>query len=71
MNRLKPILITILAALLLGVIVWPASAQTPSLIHAEVDRTSLSTDEVLVLTVRIDASSGLTASPVMPALDGF
>jgi hypothetical protein len=71
MKRVKPVFIGIIAILLLGVIVWPAYAQTPGVIHAEVDRTNLSTNELLVLTVTVDATKGASTSPNMPPLDGF
>jgi hypothetical protein len=71
MKRLKPIFISMITIIFLGVFVWPVYAQTPDVIHAEVDRTNLSTDELLVLTVTIDATTGDSTSPNIPPLDGF
>lgn len=71
MKRAKPLLVGMITILLLGVIVWPVFAQTPSVIRADVDRTSLSTDELLVLTIIIDTTAGALSSPNIPPLDGF
>ena len=53
----------------------PALGQTLStrgpVIEAYVDRTTLSTDEWLTLTVAIDAFEAMLAEPQLPALDGF
>lgn len=56
----------------MAICVLPAFAQTPSVIKAEVDRTHLSTDEILVLTVTINAASGRgETSPNVPPFTGF
>lgn len=74
--------VKVLATIILALAVLPwlgtgaARAQTPgagqSPIQAEVDRTELSTDETLLLTVTVRSSSLLnTPSPELPALPGF
>ncbi len=59
----------IIALLILVMMVWPALGQSP--ITAEVDRTSLSTDETVALTVRINGTTGNPTAPELPPLDGF
>lgn len=59
-----------LVVLLLGGLVLPAAAQSGGVVTAEVDRTSLSTDEVLLLTVTVDLATD-AGQPSLPALDGF
>ncbi len=59
----------IVTLFLLATAVWPALAQSP--ITAEVDRASLSTDETVALTVRINGATGNPAAPQLPPLDGF
>ena len=56
MKKAKVLGITIIIVLLIGLFALPAGAQSP--VTAEVDRTQLSTDEALVLTIAIDASAG-------------
>jgi hypothetical protein len=63
-------ILAVLALPLLGI--EAAQAQGPGPIHAEVDRTSLSTGETLMLTVTVNNSTALTAPrPGVPALQGF
>ncbi len=56
-----------------GVLFAPAitHAQGPDIIQAEVDRTNLSTDESLVMTVTINAASGRPSQPVLPPMAGL
>ena len=71
MKKSKLAIIAVLCLLLVAVSAGPAFAQHPEVITADVDRTVLSTDEVLMLTVAINASSSLSAPPALPALNGF
>ncbi len=56
---------------LVGLLALPITAQTPAPIHAQVDRTSLSTDDVLMLSVTIDATNGTFPQFTLPPLEGF
>ena len=49
----------------------PSHAQGPEIIQAEVDRTNLSTDESLVLTITINAANGRPSQPVLPPMAGL
>ncbi len=49
----------------------PSHAQGPDIIQAEVDRTNLSTDESLVLTISINAANGRPSQPVLPPMAGL
>jgi hypothetical protein len=58
--------------ILLLVLVTPGYAQGNGVISASVDRTTLSTDETLTLTVELSAADGINLSrPALPSLDGF
>jgi len=59
----------IIALFILVMMVLPALGQSP--ITAEVDRASLSTDETVALTVRINGAAGNPVAPELPPLDGF
>lgn len=61
--------ITLIMFLLLSVVVSHAQSQNP--LTATVDRTSLSTDETLTLTVTLDATVSNPPKPALPALEGF
>ncbi len=50
---------------------WPAYAQKPDIVTAEVDRSELTTDEYLKLSVKINLDYGSITEPVLPPLDGF
>ena len=69
-NTAKQLSIILLGVLLLALAVVPASAQG-SPVTASVDRMSLSTDEMLTLSVTVDSGAGQSGQPVLPALDGF
>jgi len=69
MKKSKVLIIGIISILLMGVFALPAGAQSP--VTAEVDRSRLSTDEVLTLKVTIDSSAGQPSQPALPPLDGF
>ena len=67
---LIPIILVLLVLPFAGVDSARAQGQNP--IHAEVDRTSLSTGETLLLTITASSTSILNAPrPQMPALAGF
>lgn len=70
MSRTKIIAIAVMSVALLGALVLPGLAQSP--ITAEVDRTYLSTEELLTLVVSVDTSTGdADSAPQLPALGGF
>lgn len=71
MNKSKTFFIVIISIVLLGAFATPASAQTNDIITAEVDRTAITTDDILLLTVSVDAAAGNASDPALPALDGF
>ncbi len=71
MKMQKLIAAMLLGGLLLGIHALPAFAQATGVISAQVDRTSLNSDESLLLTVTIDASDGQPSLLVLPDLDGF
>jgi hypothetical protein len=64
-------LIPIILALLFLSSVGTGFAQGQEVISAEVDRTTLSTDEVLTLTVRLNDSAMSVPRPTLPSLQGF
>lgn len=66
LNRIWRILLTLL---LLSLWTLPARAQSP--ITAMVDRTSISTDDFVNLTVVVSSQALSTPSPDLPPLDGF
>lgn len=68
-KRLAFVAIGIIA--LLSALALPATARAAEVVWAEVDRTTLSTDEWLTLTVTVDAIDGMLAQPILPRLDGF
>ena len=74
MKFTKPILTLALITLaFVGVLFAPAMtlAQGPDIIQAEVDRTNLSTDESLVLTITINAIAGRPSQPALPPMAGL
>ena len=71
MKKSKLAITSILSLFLAMILTGTALAQGQDVVTAQVDRNNLSTDEVLVLTVTINARSSLSASPTLPALDGF
>jgi hypothetical protein len=67
---LIPIILAIFVLSVVGL--GAAQAQGPGPISATVDRTALSTDETLLLTVTVNSASILSApSPSLPDLQGF
>ena len=71
MNRKPKIYITVLSTIFLSLLSIPVYAQAPTVITAEVDRSTLTTDEVLILSVTIATGSAAASEPRLPALDGF
>jgi len=72
MNLELKILIPIILAVLVLPWVGIGSAWAQSPIHADLDRTTVSTDETLVLTVTVNGGSLLSApQPSLPSLPGF
>ncbi|MEZ4769144.1 MAG: BatD family protein [Caldilineales bacterium] len=70
MNKTMRIFI-ISAMLLLGALAaLPAGAQE-SAITATINRNQITTDDLLLLTVSVDSSSGSVSQPDLPQLDGF
>ena len=55
----------------LTALLTPGYAQGQETITAQVDRTSLSTDEILNLVVTLNASAMSTPTPSLPSLEGF
>lgn len=70
MNKTKQLLIVTAALLLLVLAVLPAGAQGAP-VSATVDRDQITTDDLLLLTVNVDSSSGSVSQPTLPPLDGF
>ena len=71
MKLIRKLLLILAIIITVSLVVIPAYAQAPSVITAEVDRTSLTTDETVTLTVYIDESLGQPGQPLIPPLDGF
>ena len=71
MRKPKYLIMAIGAIVLMGIIVTPTHAQSQDLITAKVDRTNVTTDDLLTLTVSVDAAAGNTSRPELPPLDGF
>jgi hypothetical protein len=64
-------LLPIILAILFLAFAGTSSAQSQETIVAQVDRTTLSTDEMLTLTVTINAAAMNAPAPSMPSLQGF
>jgi hypothetical protein len=71
MKRAKYLIVIAVVALLLAAGVLPAAAQSGGPVSAQVDRTSLTTDDRLTLVVTVDSTAGDASQPMLPALDGF
>jgi hypothetical protein len=63
--------LAIISAILLTLIALPAYAQNPDILTAEVDRSEITTDEYVNLSVNINLDYGSTSEPALPPLDGF
>jgi len=71
MKKSNLYLIALIVGILSSLAVMPAYAQSADVVWAEVDATTLSTDETLVLTVFVNSDAGRASQPVLPPLDGF
>ncbi|MDX1417419.1 MAG: BatD family protein, partial [Candidatus Promineifilaceae bacterium] len=71
MKKSKQIGIIIIITAILGLFALPALAQAQAPVTATADRSQLTTDEALVLTITIDSSAGRASQPTLPVLDGF
>ena len=60
-----------LALAMIAFVVQPALAQSPGPISGSVDRTALTTDETLTLTVVVNAPGQNVPQPQLPDLNGF
>jgi hypothetical protein len=69
-KKLKLTLVTVLTVIALMFVAVPSFAQT-SPIQAEVDRTNLTTDESLVLTITVQGLGSNVSEPEIPYLDGL
>ncbi len=70
MKTIPQLIVIAACGLLLGLGALPAFAQTPTA-TATVDRSSLSTDETLILTITVDTGQDQQVQPRLPSLDGF
>jgi hypothetical protein len=70
-NNLKLSTLVIVLILLSGFTTNSAAAQSEPPVSAEVDRTSLTISETVVLRVMVDARAGKHDLPVLPVLDDF
>jgi hypothetical protein len=71
MRKVKYLIIAVFAVLLMGIAVAPIHAQSQDLVTATVDRTNITTDDLLTLTVAVEAAAGDPSQPVLPPLEGF
>jgi hypothetical protein len=69
--KIKSIIMPMIGVMLLLLAVIPGPAQGQSPLTATVDRTALSTDDTVVLTVTVDAEGANIASPTLPDLPSF
>ena len=70
MNKTLRILIIGAMLLVAALAALPAGAQE-SAISATINRNEITTDDLLLLTVSVDSSSGSVSQPDLPQLDGF
>ena len=71
MKKSKLFLIALIVGILSSLAVIPAYAQSADIVWAEVDATSISTDDTVVLTVFVNSDAGRASQPFLPPLDGF
>lgn len=69
--KTKSIVIPLIGIILLLLAVIPRPAQGQSPLTATVDRTTLSTDDTVLLTVTVNAEGANIASPTLPDLPNF
>ena len=67
----KALRFVLLALIVLGLTAMPQTASAQSPLSASVDRTAITTDDTVTLSVVVNSQSGATARPELPALDGF
>jgi hypothetical protein len=67
----KLFLIALIVGILSSLAVLPVYAQSADIVWAEVDATSVSTDDTVVLTVYVNSDAGRATQPFLPPLDGF
>ncbi len=65
----KKIVIAIVTVFLIGLFALPAMAQSP--VRAEVDRTDITSDDVLILSIIIEDANGNATEPQFEGIDGF
>jgi hypothetical protein len=51
--------------------VYAQSSTSQAVLHAEIDRNNITTDDTIILTVTVDMFESGLSSPQLPALDGF
>jgi len=71
MKKVSVILIAVVALALFVVDLGTTQAQGQDVVTAQVDRTAITTDESLRLTVSIDDAAGKATQIIMPPLDAF
>ena len=71
MKLVKWSLPVIISAILLGSTAFSVFAQTPEPVTLEVDRRTLGINEVLILTITIDATNGNPVQPLLPPFESF
>ena len=71
-QKLKYVNFSILVFVLVGLLVTPAFAQGgQNVISAQVDRNAVTTDDMLTLTVIINANAPTAPQPTLPNMAGF
>jgi len=74
MKKLTQLLVFLITLGFLFITIIPASAQSSTskaVLHAEVDRSNITTDDTIILTVTVDMFESGLAKPQLPALEGF
>jgi hypothetical protein len=71
MRKVQIIIIAVIGLISLALLALPANAQTQEVVSAEVDRTVITTDDSLTLSVIINWDNNDVSEPFLPALDGF
>ena len=71
MNKKHKVFITIIGVILLSLLSFPVYAQTAGVVNAEVDRSVLTTDDFITLSVTINLNYGPASEPALPSMDSF
>ena len=71
MNKKQKVFITIISAIIFSLLSIPAFAQSQEVVRAEVDRSEITIDEFLTLSVWVDTGYGPASEPALPAMEGF